>query len=70
MDSYPYLRNLNLDIEKYEVSVYAKEGLRTHGLQHLSPGMSGMHDICFIQIGGNDIGQLTNEKIIKNILSF
>lgn len=52
-----FLSFLSLDVDKYEVSVYAKRRLRTH-------------DICFIQIGGNDIGLLSNEKILTNILSF
>ena len=65
-----FLSFLSLDVDIYEVSVYAKRGLRTHGLRHLLPDMSGIHDICFIQIGGNDIGLLSNEKILTNILSF
>ncbi|XP_061173635.1 uncharacterized protein LOC133182807 [Saccostrea echinata] len=70
MDSNPDFKDLNLDAENYEITVCAKGGLRTGGLQCMLKGITGHPDIHFIQIGGNDIGYLSNEKIVINILSF
>lgn len=71
MDSHPDLYNLNLLEDRYSVCVRARGGLRIARLARdrdlLSFDVSP--DICFIQIGENDVLSFSVEVIVRDILA-
>lgn len=71
MDSHPDLYNLNLLEDQDSVCVRARGGLRISRLARdrdlLSFDVSP--DICFIQIGENDVLSFSVEVIVRDILA-
>lgn len=71
MDSHPDVYNLNLLEDKYSVCVWARGGLRISRLARdrdlLSFDVSP--DICFMQIGENDVLSFSVEVIVRDILA-
>jgi hypothetical protein len=67
MDSKLSLRNLNLD-ETCEIHICARGGLTTVRLPRIL-NFCQKPDACFLQIGGNDIGQLSNSRIVSHIMA-
>lgn len=71
MDFYPDLYNLNLLEDRYSVCVRARGGLRISRLARdrdlLSFDVSP--DICFMQIGENDVLSFSVEVIVRDILA-
>lgn len=71
MDSHPDLYNLNLLEDRDSVCVRARGGLRISRLARdrdlLSFDVSP--DICFIQIGENDVLSFSVEVIVRDILA-
>lgn len=71
MNSHPDLHNLNLLEDRYSVCVRARGGLRIARLARdrdlLSFDVSP--DICFIQIGENDVLSFSVEVIVRDILA-
>uniref|UniRef100_A0A8W8L134 SGNH hydrolase-type esterase domain-containing protein n=1 Tax=Magallana gigas TaxID=29159 RepID=A0A8W8L134_MAGGI len=66
----PNLQNLNLDDDRYNISVCARGGLRTYDLHRMIRDVTETPHMFFIQIGGNDIGFIPNKQIVTNIVSF
>lgn len=66
----PNLQNLNLDDDRYNISVCARGGLRTYDLHRMIRDVTETSHMFFIQIGGNDIGFIPNKQIVTNIVSF
>lgn len=66
----PNLQNLNLDVDRYKISVYARGGLRTYDLHRMIRNVTGTPNMLFMQIGCNDIGFISNKQNATNIVSF
>jgi hypothetical protein len=71
MRSHSNLRNMNLQSDKFSVIVRARGGLRTCHLARSSSMLAfdTIPDLCFLQLGENDIRNLAVEHVIRNILS-
>lgn len=71
MDSHPDLYNLNLLEDRYSVCVRARGGLRIARLARDRDLLSFdvTPDICFIQIGENDVLSFSVEVIVRDILA-
>lgn len=64
------LLNINLDDDRYKISVCVRGGLRTYDLHQIIRDVAGTPTIFIMQIGGTDIGLLPNELIATNIVLF
>lgn len=64
------LLNINLDDDRYKISVCVKGGLRTYDLHQIIRDVAGTPTIFIMQIGGTDIGLLPNQLIATNIVLF
>lgn len=64
------LLNINLDDDRYKISVCVRGGLRTYDLHQIIRDVAGTPTIFIMQIGGTDIGLLPNQIIATNIVLF
>lgn len=64
------LLNINLDDDRYKISVCVRGGLRTYDLHQIIRNVAGTPTIFIMQIGGTDIGLLPNQIIATNIVLF
>lgn len=64
------LLNINLDDDRYKISVCVTGGLRTYDLHQIIRDVAGTPAIFIMQIGGTDIGLLPNQIIATNIVLF
>lgn len=64
------LLNINLDDDRYKISVCVRGGLRTYDLHQIIRDVAGAPTIFIMQIGGTDIGLLPNQIIATNIVLF
>lgn len=64
------LLNINLDDDRYKISVFVRGGLRTYDLHQIIRDVAGTPTIFIMQIGGTDIGLLPNQIIATNIVLF
>lgn len=64
------LLNINLDDDRYKISVCVRGGLRTYDLHQIIRDVAGTSTIFIMQIGGTDIGLLPNQIIATNIVLF
>lgn len=64
------LLNINLDDDRYKISVCVRGGLRTYDLLRIIRDVAGTPTIFIMQIGGTDIGLLPNQIIATNIVLF
>lgn len=64
------LLNINLDDDRYKISVCVRGGLRTYDLHQIIRDVAGTPAIFIMQIGGTDIGLLPNQIIATNIVLF
>lgn len=64
------LLNINLDEDRYKISVCVRGGLRTYDLHQIIRDVAGTPTIFIMQIGGTDIGLLPNQIIATNIVLF
>lgn len=64
------LLNINLDDDRYKISVCVRGGLRTYDLHQIIRNVAGTPTIFIMQIGGTDIGLLQNQIIATNIVLF
>lgn len=64
------LLNINLDDDRYKISVCVRGGLRTYDLHQIIRDVAGTPTIFIMQIGGSDIGLLPNQIIATNIVLF
>lgn len=64
------LLNINLDDDRYKISVCVRGGLRTYDLHQIIRDVAGTPTIFIMQIGGTDIGLLPNQIIVTNIVLF
>ena len=71
MRSHPRASNLNLNIENYMITVHGRGGLRISQLARSSDLLefSATPDVCFLQIGENDISSRDDAHIVRDILS-
>lgn len=67
----PDLMNLRLNREKYDVIIRARGGLRIASLASSRDLLTFevTQDICFLQIGENDILSLNVDTIVQNIVA-
>lgn len=64
------LLNINVDDDRYKISVCVRGGLRTYDLHQIIRDVAGTPTIFIMQIGGTDIGLLPNQLIATNIVLF
>lgn len=64
------LLSINLDDDRYKISVCVRGGLRTYDLHQIIRDVAGTPTIFIMQIGGTDIGLLPNQIIATNIVLF
>lgn len=64
------LLNMNLDDDRYKISVCVRGGFRTYDLHQIIRDVAGTPTIFIMQIGGTDIGLLPNQLIATNIVLF
>lgn len=64
------LLNINLDDDRYKISVCVRGGLRTYDPHQIIRDVAGTPTIFIMQIGGTDIGLLPNQIIATNIVLF
>lgn len=64
------LLNINLDDDRYKISVCVRGGLRTYDLHQIIRDDAGTPTIFIMQIGGTDIDLLPNQIIATNIVLF
>lgn len=64
------LLNINVDDDRYKISVCVRGGLRTYDLHQIIRDVAGTPTIFLMQIGGTDIGLLPNQLIATNIVLF
>lgn len=64
------LLNINVDDNRYKISVCVRGGLRTYDLHQIIRDVAGTPTIFIMQIGGTDIGLLPNQLIATNIVLF
>lgn len=64
------LLNINLNDDRYKISVCVRGGLRTYDLHQIIRDVAGTPAIFIMQIGGTDIGLLPNQIIATNIVLF
>lgn len=64
------LLNINLDDDRYTISVCVRGGLRTYDLHQIIRDVAGTPTIFIMQIGGTDIGLLPNQIIATNFVLF
>lgn len=64
------LLNINLDDDRYKISVCVRGGLRTYDLHQIIRDVAGTPTIFIMQICGTDIGLLPNQIIATNIVLF
>lgn len=64
------LLNINLDDDRYKISVCVRGGLRTYDRHQIMRDVAGTPTIFIMQIGGTDIGLLPNQIIATNIVLF
>lgn len=64
------LLNINVDDDRYKISVCVRGGLRTYDLHQMIRDVAGTPTIFIMQIGGTDIGLLPNQLIATNIVLF
>lgn len=64
------LLNINLDDDRYKISVCVRGGLRTYDLHQIIRNVAGTPTIFIMQIGGTDFGLLPNQIIATNIVLF
>lgn len=70
MQSNRCLRNLNLNVDKFHISVCARGGLRVSQLSCSNfLNFSSVPHMCFIQIGENDISRYDCTTLARDILS-
>lgn len=71
MDSHEDLRNLRLHQDYYSVSVRARGGLRISTLARSRHFLTFdvLPDMCFMQIGENDVLNFCDDVIVRDILS-
>ena len=62
--------NFRLDRDSYNVTTKFRGGLQVQQLASIAHFGRDVPDICFLQIGGNDIGSFTDDKIVSDKLSF
>lgn len=64
------LLNINLNDDRYKISVCVRGGLRTYDLHQIIRDVAGTPTIFIMQIGGTDFGLLPNQIIATNIVLF
>lgn len=64
------LLNINVDDDRYKISVCVRGGLRTYDLHQIIRDVAVTPTIFIMQIGGTDIGLLPNQLIATNIVLF
>lgn len=64
------LLNINLDDDRYKISVCVRGGLRTYDLHQIIRDVDGTPTIFIMQIGGTDIGLLPNQIMQLTLFCF
>ncbi|KAK3096635.1 hypothetical protein FSP39_001927 [Pinctada imbricata] len=71
MKSASDLVNFRLDTDQFQIfKISSKDGLTIDKLSTLVQFEQTVPDICYLQVGSNDVGKISKDRIVDSIIAF